>query len=94
MGSLTKTKWILQNSPGLGDASFRGNYQYRFRALPTGINIEGRMPSLQKGIDYTIERGVFTYPEFPFKVGDRIGQVYLEEVIPMEFKIVDENKDV
>ena len=30
------------------------------------------------------------YPEFPFKVGDRIGQVYLEEVIPIEFEEVEE----
>lgn len=74
--SLTKTKWILQNSPGLGDADYTGEYQYRFRALPL---IEDLF------VDYIID-----YPEFPYKVGDRIGQVYLEEVIPMEFEEVDE----
>lgn len=77
--SLTKTKWILQNSPGLGDADYIGEYQYRFRALPL---IEDLF------VDYIID-----YPEFPYKVGDRIGQVYLEEVIPMEFEEVEELSD-
>jgi dUTP pyrophosphatase len=75
--SLTSTHWIVQNSPGLGDAHYRGEYQYRFRALPTGV--------------FRKSNAVYklSYPEFPYKVGDRIGQVYLEEVIPMTFKEVD-----
>jgi dUTP pyrophosphatase len=72
--SITKTKWILQNSPGLGDEDFIQEYQFRFRALP----------QYQKG---TL---LFEYPRFPYEVGDRIGQVYLEEVIPMEFVEVEE----
>lgn len=72
--SLTKTHWIQQNSPGLGDYSYTGEYQYRFRAIPTGIHVS-EVRSKPKLI----------YPEFPFKVGDRIGQIYLEEVIPIEF---------
>lgn len=77
--SLTKTRWILQNSPGLGDADFKGEYQFRFRALPSGIEIDSTtgIPFLQ-------------YPEFPYQVGDRVGQVYLEEVIPIEFEEVEE----
>ena len=73
--SFTKTKWILQNSPGLGDADYLEEYQYRFRALPISNNILGT---------------AFNYPEFPYKVGDRIGQIYLEEVIPIEFEEVEE----
>jgi len=73
--SLTKTKWIQQNSPGLGDYSFTGEYQYRFRALPE--NVKKERDSMW---GYSI-----IYPEFPFKVGDRIGQIYLEEVIPIEW---------
>lgn len=72
---LTKTHWILQNSPGQGDPDYTGEYQYRFRALPIGINKE------------TLS---LIYPEFPYKIGDRIGQVYLREIIPIEFKIVSE----
>ncbi|MBU3744085.1 MAG: hypothetical protein FGM61_05970 [Sediminibacterium sp.] len=70
--SLTKTRWVMQNSPGIGDADYTGEYAFRFRAIPM----------------YDAERG-FIYPEFPFSVGDRIGQIYLEEIIPIEFKEVD-----
>lgn len=35
-------------------------------------------------------KGYLTYPTFPYIEGDRIGQVYLEEVIPMEFEEVEE----
>lgn len=67
--SLTKTDWVLQNSPGLGDADYRGEYQYRFRCIPSGW---------VKGAD-------FYYQNFPYRVGDRIGQIYLEKVIPIDF---------
>ena len=76
--SLTKTKWFIQNSPGLGDADFIQEYQLRFRALPEYIFRD----------EYG--RASLVYPIFPFKVGERIGQVYLEEVIPIEFEEVEE----
>jgi dUTP pyrophosphatase len=79
--SLTKTKWFIQNSPGLGDADFLQEYQLRFRALPENLKVYSF-----GGPSY----GNLTYPEFPYKVGDRVGQVYLEEVIPMEFEEVEE----
>lgn len=78
--SLTKTKWVVQNSPGLGDADYLGEYQYRFRCIPS-INYSFVNPDF---LD------LFIYEDFPYKVGDRIGQIYVEEVIPIEFKIVEE----
>lgn len=72
--SLTKTKWIVQNSPGLGDEDYRGEYQFRFRAIP----------------EINVLKHSFWYPEFPYKVGDRIGQLYIEEVIPIEWEEVEE----
>jgi dUTPase len=75
--SLTKTKWFIQNSPGLGDADFLQEYQLRFRALP-------------KRFGFDTGESYIEYPEFPYKVGDRVGQVYLEEVIPIEFEEVEE----
>jgi dUTP pyrophosphatase len=80
--SLTKTNWIVQNSPGLGDADYLGEYQYRFRCIPHEIYYSKISESDKLG-----------YSEFPFKVGDRIGQIYLEEVIPIEFEEVDELSD-
>lgn len=80
--SLTKTKWMLQNMPGLGDPDYTGEYQYRFRALPTSWILE---------VNYIGERTAkFTYQEFPYQPGDRIGQIYLEEIIPIEFEVVEE----
>jgi dUTP pyrophosphatase len=75
--SLTKTKWLLQNSPGLGDPDYLGEYQYRFRAIPDQIDVRDWSSDL-------------IYEDFPFKLGDRIGQIYLEEIIPIEFEEVEE----
>ena len=80
--SITNTKWIMQNSPGLGDSDYRGEYQIRFRAIPSSIE-----PSSDN--DYP----TLCYPEFSFNVGDRIGQVYLEEVISVVWTEVDELPD-
>lgn len=76
--SLTKTHWVVQNSPGLGDMDFFGEYQYRFRCIPSGI----------ESCDTNIFK--LKYDSFPFKVGDRIGQVYIEEVIPLSFIEIEE----
>jgi dUTP pyrophosphatase len=73
--SITNTQWIMQNSPGLGDADYRGEYQIRFRALPEKVR--------------SATTNLY-YPDFPYKVGDRVGQVYLEEVIPIEWEEVDD----
>jgi len=74
--SLTKTYWVMQNSPGLGDADYRGEYQMRFRCIPADTDRES-----------------LHYMRFPYLVGDRVGQIYLEKVIPMEFVEVDELSD-
>jgi dUTP pyrophosphatase len=81
--SLTKTKWILQNSPGQGDEDFTGEYQYRFRAIPDSVE--------QTGGDYgSSVYWELKYPLFPYNVGDRIGQIFLEEVIKFKFEEVSE----
>lgn len=73
--SITNTKWVLQNSPGLGDPDFTGEYQFRFRSFPE--------------IKYDIKTPYLNYPEIPYKIGERIGQLYLEEIIPINFIIED-----
>lgn len=75
---ITKTKWIMQNSPGVGDEDYTGEYQIRFRCIPSGFDIENNK---------------FIYEEFPYKIGERVGQIYLENVIPMEFEVVEELKE-
>lgn len=76
--SLTKNNWIINNSPILGDEDYRGEYEIRFRGIPNDGYIT-------LGDDLQL-----TYDEFPFSVGDRCCQLYLEEVIPIEFKTVEE----
>lgn len=73
--SITKTRWYLPNSPGLGDADYMGEYQFRFRCVPTFKVLDGMVfPACD---------------DFPFKIGDRVGQMYLEEVIDINFNEVD-----
>lgn len=72
--SITKTHLIQQNSPGLGDCDYRGEYAYKFKLLAVEVD------------RYT---GEFGYTSFPYMAGDRIGQVYLEEVIPIRFLEVE-----
>jgi len=75
--SITKSGYILQNSVGLIDADFRGEVQARFIAFP----------SIDTFCDnFTQVR--LEYPQFPYKVGDRIGQVYLEKIIQIEWEEV------
>ena len=91
--SLTKTNWVVQNSPGLGDADYLGEYQYRFRCIPSEVKVGIKTHYNGHGFSYNEDVYLLTYEEFPFKVGDRIGQIYLEEVIPIEFEEVEELSD-
>lgn len=83
--SITKTSWVIQNSPGLGDADYLQEYQFRFRCIPRFRNEGYTLPNGNTGFKQTV-----FYEIFPFKEGDRIGQIYLEEVIPIEFEEVSE----
>ena len=85
--SLTGTELVMQNSPGLGDPSYRGEYQVRFKNLPVGINNKRSVDNVNKSVSELI------YNQFPYNVGDRIAQVYLEEVIDMNITVVDELGD-
>lgn len=61
--SITKTNWILQNSPGLGDPDYDGEYELRFAYIG---------PDVKSAV-------------FPYSEGDRVGQMWLEEIIPINF---------
>lgn len=76
--SITKTDLIQQNSPGIGDSDYRGSYKYVFKVLPDEVNYV---------------TGALMYRNFPYSIGDRIGQIYLEEIMPISFEQVDELSD-
>ncbi len=80
--SLTKTNWYIPNSPAIIDSDYRGCWQVRFRGVPTGIKEE----YIQLGLNS--KRISLTYDEFPFEVGDRVAQIYLERVLDIEFEEV------
>ena len=65
--SFTKTKWLVQNSPGQIDSDYRGELQFRFRAIPNSTDCDSY------------------YSKFPFKIGDRVGQIYFEPVHQVSF---------
>lgn len=72
--SFTKHNWVLQNSPALGDADYLGEYMLKFRAIPLVSDIIGSL----------------SYEDFPYDVGDRCAQMYLERIIYPNFVEVEE----
>jgi len=73
---ITRTKWNIQNTPGIGDADFRGEYSIRYRAFPEGIAFVNRAG----GPAYELY-----YPEFPYKAGERIAQIYFQKRVEVKF---------
>ncbi len=66
--NLTKFSWVLNNSFGVIDADYRGEWMAIFTPIINGGPI----------------------PEFPYSVGDRVAQIYFEEVLPISFDVVSE----
>jgi dUTPase len=77
--SLSNTNWVLGNHFGIGEEDYTNEYQFRFTGIPTGISVM----QLFQG------KNIFTYDEFPYKEGDRIGQIFLSKVVPTELDIVE-----
>jgi len=63
--SITRTTWLIQNSPCLVDSDYRGEIVLKFRCMDK-------------------------VSDFPYAVGDRVAQLYVEEVIPITFIETDE----
>lgn len=63
--NLTKFKWVVNNSFGVIDSDYRGEWMVIYTALDSNY-------------------------EFPYNVGDRVAQIYFEEVLPLSFDVVPE----
>ena len=72
--NITKHNWVVNNSPGLGDSDYRGEYEIRFKAIPVKVLV-------RKTWKFWNWRYELQYESFPYKVGERIGQIYFEENI-------------
>jgi len=66
--NLTKFRWILNNSFGVIDSDYRGEWMTIFTQ-----------------IDNTDSNDTF-----PYGVGDRVAQIYFEEVLAVSFDVVPE----
>ena len=62
--NLTKFNWVLNNSYGVIDSDYRGEWMAIFTTVGD--------------------------TEFPYHVGDRVAQIYFEEVLPISFDVVPE----
>jgi dUTP pyrophosphatase len=67
--SITKTGWILANGIGIVDSDYRGEWEFRFVPVPTKVAYGTALGN----------------KPFPYVIGDRIGQIFLEKVTDMEF---------
>lgn len=67
--NLTKFRWVLNNSFGVIDADYRGEWMAIFTL---------------------IDNSDTDSDEFPYGVGDRVAQIYFEEVLSISFDVVPE----
>jgi dUTP pyrophosphatase len=70
--NLTKFHWVLNNSFGVIDSDYRGEWMAIFTQLPILAGIISGTTS------------------FPYNVGDRVAQIYFEEVLSISFDVVPE----
>ena len=75
-----KTYWSQLNSPGQVDSDYRGEWMIKFTSIPS-VKTKSTFPHF------------FNSTEFPFKVGDRVAQIYFEEVTDVEFEQVEQLND-
>jgi len=66
--NLTKFRWILNNSYGVIDSDYRGEWMAIFTQIDNNDSND----------------------TFPYGVGDRVAQIYFEEVLPISFDVVPE----
>jgi len=77
--SFTQKGWVMQNSPAQIDSDYRGEWIIKFEAIP--IDAKSSMGGLL--IDILPN-------DFPYKVGDRVAQIFFEKIVEYEFEEVEE----
>lgn len=70
--NLTKHSWVLNNSMGIIDADYRGEWKIIFTQVP--VVMDGHVGTTS----------------FPYKVGDRVAQIYFDKVEDVVFMEYDE----
>ena len=85
--SLTKTNFVMQNSPGIIDIGFRGEILIKFK--PINKTYKGYIDYVEKGTDDEFIIGVLC----PFFKGDAIAQFTLIDNYAIEINEVTELSD-
>lgn len=75
--NITKTGWVLANGIGIVDSDYRNEWQARFRSIPQRFLVNFE----------------FFNKNFPYKVGERVCQIYFEEVLNFTFEEVNNLND-
>lgn len=71
--SFTHRGWVMANSPGQIDSDYRGEWISKLEAIP------------EHWSDYQHQ---LQYPDFPYAIGDRAAQFYVEKIVKIEFSEV------
>jgi dUTP pyrophosphatase len=82
--SFTKFIWVMQNSPAQIDSDYRGELMLKFTAIPAKV-----ITTTGFG-EQTLKQPKTLYTAFPYKIGDRVGQMWLEKIVDYTFKEVEE----
>jgi dUTPase len=77
--SFTFSGWVMANSPAQIDEDYKLEVQMRIIAIPNGVN--------------TFIGASLTYPEIPFKEGERVCQGYLTFKTPVDLIEVENIED-
>lgn len=79
--SFSHKGWIMANSPAQIDSDYRGEWMSKFEAIPIGVTVYSLDPTPMISM---------VYEDFPYKVGDRATQAYVEVAHKLEIIERDE----
>lgn len=93
--NITKYGWVLANGIGIIDSDYRSEWQVRFRPL---CPVSDKPITAIVGNDNIEEVGkIISFgnyiPNFPYKEGERVAQVYFEPINGINFIEVEETTD-
>lgn len=75
--NLTKYNWVLNNSFGVIDSDYRGEWMAVFTPLLTAVDNHGALEAVY-------------IPGFPYVLGDRVCQIFFDIVLDVEIEEVEE----
>lgn len=75
--NLTKYNWVLNNSFGVIDSDYRGEWMAVFTPILSSSTSEGVLEKVYNS-------------NFPYNVGDRVCQIFFDIVLDVEIEEVDE----